>query len=529
MILAFVSTLSWFAVCRMHSFKAHVHDLALITQTLESTLRGEWFRTSINPTIGLPESYLGNHFSPGLLLFLPFYALFRSPESLLILQALYLGLSAWPAYRIARRRFSRSASLMFAGILLLSPALWSAGMYDFHHETICVPLLLLAWYLVERGRVGLACVTVLLVATMKEHLPLVGMLFGLYVAWVTPQKKSGFAFAASMGLLFVLVIAVFMPAFNNGQSHAYFERRFPHLGAGAGEALITLLTQPGVVLAHMTTTRHRYYYYALLAPFSYLPLLAPTPLLMAASTIFINTQSTLPISYDIGFYHADSILPFLFIAMVQGADRFRRLFRRVTGKLDRLPGGPGLVLVGMALFGHATIESAFLPGIISPLSPKAIREDYRVTPHHARIRTVQIWIDPTKSLCVQANLACFFTRVPDLSPFPMGAAKAQQILIDLTQPYAHRREFNRFWIEYSLQSTIEDYCSQLRLLLEDGRHRVECFEDGFVLLVPGDADEKSQGVRDSLADICSKYANLEGRGYGASRFSHPVDDGSDPE
>ena len=136
MMVAFGGTLFSFQYLRYRTFKAHVHDLGLITQSLWSTLQGEPFHNSINPTIGYSANYLGNHFSPGLALWVPFFALAPSPVTLLALQALGLALGAWPLWLLLRDELPAGAALALVATYLLQPALWFAGLYDFHHETI---------------------------------------------------------------------------------------------------------------------------------------------------------------------------------------------------------------------------------------------------------------------------------------------------------------------------------------------------------------------------------------------------------
>lgn len=519
LILAFLLPAAWFSVARHRAFKAHIHDLGLIAQSLESARDGRGLQNSINPSVGMASSYLGNHFSPGLYLFLPVYALFPGPITLLLLQALYLALAAWPAYLLARVWFGRPVSLLLSGVLLTHTALWSAVMYDFHHETLAVPLGLAAFWLVEKRRPGTALVLVAVMATMKEHLPLYGVAFSLHVALRTPRRALGLGAAAAFLVYFLLVLGVFMPAFNDGQQHSYFEKRYPHLGRSASDAVKTVLTDPGMVLAKMSSPGHLYYYVGLLAPFLFLPLFAPLTLAVALPTLFINTQSVLPISYDLGFYHGDSLIPPLFAAFCQGILRAGRVFRHLARTLERRPVLAGMLLAASALFWHSVTQSIFLPGYRNPLAPGADRADYRVTDHQRALSSVLARIPREDELVVQANLATFLVDHPRLAPFPKRLETARWILLDLTLPYENRAEYRKFWVEYSLQVTAEDYCHFVEDLLQDASWKVAFFDDGYLLLEKAASGAVPPALTARVSELCALYRALEGRGYGLSR--HP--------
>lgn len=133
-------------------------DLAIINNVFYNTLHGHWFWSSIQG-----HSYLGDHFTPILVLLLPFYALWPSPEILLILQSLFLALAAWPIYKIALKIYSEELAtknpvaqytgqndygvirhsgtsqdkthilaLVTALLWLINPSVHNANLFEFH-------------------------------------------------------------------------------------------------------------------------------------------------------------------------------------------------------------------------------------------------------------------------------------------------------------------------------------------------------------------------------------------------------------
>jgi hypothetical protein len=172
---------------------------------------------------------------------------------------------------------------------------------------------------------------------------------------------------------------------------------------------------------------------------------------------------------------------------------------------------------------HVTTQSAFLPGIHLPLSPRAVRADYQLTPHHLAIDRIRAMVPWDAPISVQTNLACFFADRRALYPFPSRALDADYVLIDLTETYGHRTGFRKFWLEWERQCTVSKYCQSVRELLGSSDHRVMLFEDGYVLFARRAAGLGASGRRDlpstidvqmALSDRCREWEALTGRGYG---------------
>jgi uncharacterized membrane protein len=526
---AFAALLFWFQYHRWQTFKCHIHDLGLITQTLWNTLHGRAFRTSINPEIGYSSSYLGNHFSPGLAAWLPPFAAWPSPGTLLFLQALALALAAFPLYSLCRDERSPGEACMLVLLYFLQPALWFAGLYDFHHETCCATLGIVVWYCHRRDRPFLLCLVLAFMASLKEHLPLLTAAFGLYLLVFTQRRKLGVVIAVVSVLYFGVVMGVAVPYFNDSPAHSYFERRFPHLGHNVRDALLKCIQHPLEVVGFMLTPRHIYYMVMLLAPWGYLPLLAPSFLLVAFPVLFVNMQSRVEVSYDIGFYHADAVVPWLALAAIHGYARATRLMPRAY---RRLGGGLALILVLNGVYWHVMAESAYLPGYRLPLSPRSYALDYEITPHEAMITDIAKAIPPGESLSVQANLACFFTDRATLYPFPHRspggdliprkppAPPAEWALVDLTEPYGHRPDYRLFWLEYSLQTKLEIYLQSVQDLLNHPDVELILAADGYLLFhrrklaqLGGSEPTRTQAMEWFRARS-EEWRRFTGRGYG---------------
>ena len=95
-IILYIIILSAICILKYNNFLYNALDLAIINNVFYNTLHGNAFWSSIQG-----HSYIGDHFTPILFLLLPFYSIYQSPLTLLILQTVFLALTAWPIYKIS--------------------------------------------------------------------------------------------------------------------------------------------------------------------------------------------------------------------------------------------------------------------------------------------------------------------------------------------------------------------------------------------------------------------------------------------
>ncbi len=161
------------SVHRYHKFLCGSWDLGIFTTLLDNALRGRFF-----------EDYRGpfDHFSPLLAVYLPFYAIWQAPPTLLVGQALAAALAAWPLYLATRETCGRKdVAAAVAIAYLLYPLLGSAVLFDFH--AVALSPLVFFWMLYfcvrARWREYFACIVLLLLVKESEAILILGV--GLYL------------------------------------------------------------------------------------------------------------------------------------------------------------------------------------------------------------------------------------------------------------------------------------------------------------------------------------------------------------
>ena len=93
---------------------------------------------------------LGQHFTPSMILLLPFYAIHPKTETLLIIQTFLMSLSVVLVYFLALKITHRDwISLVLAASFLLHPGIQAINRVSFHEVCLAPPLLLATLLLYE--------------------------------------------------------------------------------------------------------------------------------------------------------------------------------------------------------------------------------------------------------------------------------------------------------------------------------------------------------------------------------------------
>ena len=246
---AYFALYSVLSVLRHVTYHSFGPDLGIFDQVFWNTIHGRFLESTMSLAQAQPHSYLADHFSPVYLLLVPAYALFPSPQTLLIIQTLFLALGVWPLYLLARLQLEpgfQRLTWVLAYFLFLPVAF--INLFDFHELALAVLPLGFGIYFLEKGRPGWFLLSLASTFLIKEELPLVGMGFGAYILLARRDWKLGLAVLAGSLAAFLAVVRVIIPAFGGG-SYEYFAQRinyrYADLGTTPQKILGTVFTHPG--------------------------------------------------------------------------------------------------------------------------------------------------------------------------------------------------------------------------------------------------------------------------------------------
>jgi uncharacterized membrane protein len=306
-----------------YGFETFGFDLAIFDQGIWLLSR---FKEPFVTVLGL--NLLGDHTSFLLLLLVPFYWLVPSASILLTAQTLALGAAAFPAFLIAREKLRNEiAASLLAIAYLFHPAVGLTNFENFHPDSFEVPLVMGALYfmLKERWRPYWICIVGALL--IKEDVPLLTFMLGLYIALKHDRKVGVGTSVLSVGL-FALNVYVILPALNDvGTLDAW---RIPTQQFGGFGGLVkTALLKPWEIVAVALGPDRPFYLWQLLVPLLLLPLAAPLVFIIAIGPLLSNLLSTFWYQYHIAYHYTTLIVPVLVTASAFAIARFRSERARV--------------------------------------------------------------------------------------------------------------------------------------------------------------------------------------------------------
>lgn len=210
----YFASFSYLSILRFTSFNAEYYDLGIMTQVVHNSSLGRIF------TMTLPETVINAtrgavHLDPLILIITPFYKIFPSPITLLIIQTAFLAVGGILIFLIARKLGlnDKWSILVSYSWWLYPPIMWS-NMYDFH-AVVLGGVLMLGVVLADlSGKRKIGMLLSLLVIISKEQAGLVVGMYYFFTWWQMGVKKkenfslmlwSMIAFTYALGAMFVMI------------------------------------------------------------------------------------------------------------------------------------------------------------------------------------------------------------------------------------------------------------------------------------------------------------------------------------
>ena len=433
-----------------YTFRTYAWDLGIIAQSLWTTLNsGKMLYSTLEVPYGNPSgNFLGVHFSPILLLILPIYALFQSPETLLVLQSFILAIAALPLYWLARDKLQNKLfALAFAIVYLLNPVLHGVNTFDFHLEIFTPAFILFAFYYLDKGKWLKAVPFIILELTTLEFAPLIILSLGFYfllkkfkenlskqetrlkiVKKLTPpiilMAASVFSFYLSLH-----VIETINPLKTGGPPGVW-----SLWGSNVFEVATNIILNPFEAITIMITPLEKPYFILLLfASALFLPLFAPIELIMPLPWLIAALLSDYPPYYQPYFQYSAFVIGQISIAAVYG---YRNLFPPHGGKkLDNIQEKVILALVTSSILLLAIISPVGIPAFTKrTLRPYSISTAFELD-HVEKLHNVIDIIPANASIAtiwdifphVSQRLHAYFLKWP--MDYPV-----EYILVDLKSP-----------------------------------------------------------------------------------------------
>ncbi len=307
---------SYLATQKYNSFSFfNSKDFAIYNQTFWNSIRGMFFQ---NSTYG---SNFACHNSVFFFLLLPFYYALPHPLTLVILKILLLTLSAIPFYLIAKHIVDDSSILPLTMTFLLYPFILSQNLIPPHEITYAPFFILFTYYFFKTNRFLPFAIFLILSVSIKEHLSLLAVMFGIFSFF---QKKS------KKWILFPILLGSAWAIFSLLIIHYFQSLYLPHPDAAwfLTNLKIRLSLKNGdISLASLISSSNLGSWYKLkhisllFSPLGIIIPLTNCIWLLGAPELFINLLADRPSLFSIPWHYNVITSCFLLIATVQGVKK----------------------------------------------------------------------------------------------------------------------------------------------------------------------------------------------------------------
>jgi uncharacterized membrane protein len=307
--------MSYHTILQHRQFGTSALDLGTYNTMFFNALHGHPFRCPGVLPKGGDWSMLSNHAEFTMFVLLPFYALRPGPETLLVLQAVALGIGAIPLYRLAARRLPGTAALVLTLAYLLYAPMHQANFYDIHFQPFAVVFTLWALDMLDVKRPILFAVFFVLALGCREDVPIGFAVLGLFLLLSGKRVGAGVVMTAVSVVYFVIVKFAVMPRFGNWYFSDLYKELYPPGENSYGGVVKTLLTNPVYVWKTLITTQKIVFFLLVMTPILFLPLrrgLLWMSLLPAAMFTLLTTGYGPTV--EISFQYVLLYIPFVFLA-----------------------------------------------------------------------------------------------------------------------------------------------------------------------------------------------------------------------
>ena len=338
LVLAYTAVLAQSCIMRYKIFYASTYDFGIFAQMFENMAKYGLQITNVERNMEL--SHFAVHFSPIYYLLLPFYMIFRSPESLLVMQAAAAALGAFPLALIAEKfGLSRTNILLVVMSYLLYPALSGGLFFDFHENKFLTVLILWLLYFLTPGKNDnppkyiFAYIFAALVLMVKEDSFLYVLCAGLYT--ITLKQDGRFVkknilhgiLLALISVLYFLFSTFYLKTYGLGVMTYRYDLFLRESEDGFLPIIVNVLKNPALLLSSLLSVPEKLEFVLyMLLPLCFLPFVTKkfNFLFLVVPMIIMNLATDYIYQYDVNFQYTYGVTPLLFFLAIKNLSKIKR-------------------------------------------------------------------------------------------------------------------------------------------------------------------------------------------------------------
>ncbi|MDR0983489.1 MAG: DUF2079 domain-containing protein, partial [Ruminococcus sp.] len=301
------------------SYGKSTYDFGIFVQMYHSMITNFDAFTTCEREV--PVSHFDIHFSWGYWFFAPIYYIFPHQETLLILQAIVSMSGVLPLWLICKKyNYSDIGKFLFAIIFLTSLAMIMPNFYDFHENSFLPPALLWFIYAIEKKKIILSYILLLVCLSIKEDVPFYTICIGIYFMFVKPNmsetngEKGKLLKDTRFHALIQVVLSIiyFIAVSKHLESAGYgtmLSSRYGNLmtdvDAGAFNLLETVIKNPIYFLSQCFNEERLVFVLQMLVPLAFIPFVTKkiNRLVLIFPFIVFNLASSWKYQYNIGYQY----------------------------------------------------------------------------------------------------------------------------------------------------------------------------------------------------------------------------------
>jgi uncharacterized membrane protein len=375
---------------KLYTFKYYA-DFAVWLELFSNIINGHGVISSLHQTslgFGDTRNYLALHFVPLIyILAIPLYVFKNYPVCLIVLQTSILTSSIIPIYLFARDIFhDKKIGYLFASAFLFFPTLHYINLYDFEFLRISIPLLLFSFYFLHKKKYTVYYIFFILSILVREEVALTTFFLGVYIIFITKEKKHGIITSVTSILYFLLITKIAMPYFAGNSNSIHYHvasGNFSHLGNSPSQILFYIISHPLTIISNLFNKIKIANLLMYTLPLLFTPFFSPSIFLISIGNLFLNFLSISISHYSYILYYLSPSIPFLFLSATKGvkniSDRgypFLKDRNIFLSKFDNKK------------FTYAIVSSIFVASVLSniffgpsPLSIQFWNRDYKLAPY----------------------------------------------------------------------------------------------------------------------------------------------------
>jgi uncharacterized membrane protein len=463
MIAVYSGIMSYIVLLRYYSFQTHAFDLGIFNQAFSTALQGKLFYETPDQYLIPSGSFLGVHFNLLMFMLLPIYALFHYPQTLLLLQTGVVALGAVPVYLVSKRILrEEKVALLLALIYLINPSIINLNLYDFHLEAF-LPFFLgmfFYYYLVANWRgyslfLALSLVTIdfaplIVVAICVAHLLRTlsrRPKYGLPVSFGIDRNRALILLSTAAVALIVFYVTLYVSLVVSGKPVSV-------------QGTLSTFVNP-IFNGPLDLSKLEFWMFSLI-PLMFLPLFAPSQLVMVAPWFFVTLlEGPYATSYSFGYQGAGAfVVPYLILASIFAIDRMRRH-------------GIQLRVFFIGIFVFSLFISPFNPLTANRIPGIAYEQGFPTVTTHDQVLDSAISLIPSNaSVLTQNNLFPQVSGRADAYLYiPSSQTTIEYVLADSTA--------STYTEGISATQTMKQFLPQL---MSTGQYGVVVNDDGVILL-----------------------------------------------